>query len=426
MSKPRGKEYIPLPLAVPNLSNWSVTRVMNTIAEHEQGNFAHSAFLWDALDRNPRTSAALNRRIMTVQGLPTKLDAGEGDGRKNDAAVKRLQPYWRKIFARPKSSKLLRGAIGMGVQFGQEVWRLEKGDLIPKLQIWHNSFFRWDNVNKAYEVQTASDALVKFRPGDGNWFVFGYDDWDEQPWMRGVVRCIALPDTGRSLVVRDWLRYSECHGVPMRMLEVPFNEGDVEEKKQIIDQVENPGSEMTVIVPKGRTEEDSYKLSLVEPTDRSWESFDHLKKACDVDVALAITGTEVFNETGVYNPKDNSQGVRQDYTEADAAALSDFYQDQVIRPWARFNLGPDYEDSAPRPCIDSTPPLDKQAAAQTLLTLGQGLAAINAELREIGQEVDPIYLEQYGIKLRKSDVKPPSQVAAEAAKKSKKPGAKPA
>ena len=373
MSKPRGREYIQLPLAVPNLSNWSVTKVLRVVAEHEQGDFSNSAFLWDSLDRNPRTNAALNRRIMTVLGLPTKLDQGEGDGRKNEAAVKRLNPYWKKIASRPKSSKLLRGGIGMGVQFAQQVWRSVNGDWVPKLQIWHNSFFRWNPTLKVYQVQT-TDGLVDFKPGDGNWVVFGYDDWDEQPWMRGVLRCIAIPDTGRSLVVRDWLRYSEVHGIPQRMLEVPFNEGDTEEKKQIIDQIENPGSEMTVIVPKGRTEEESYKLSLIEPTDRSWESFDHLKKAMDVDVALAITGTEVFNETGVYNPKDNTQGVRQDYTEADAAALSDFYQDQVIRPWASFNLGPGYEDSAPRPCIDSTPPVDKQVVATTLLTLGQGLA----------------------------------------------------
>lgn len=405
MSKPRSKTYASFPLSVPNLSNWSITRVQNCLDQHEQGNFKNSSFLWDSLDRNPRTNAALNRRIKTVLGLPMKLDAGEGDGRKNEAALKRLKPHWKRIASRRTSAKILRDVVGMGIAFGQLIWRNERGDWVPRIQHWHASFFRWNSVDKVFEVET-TDGLVRFKPGDGNWVVFSYDNWDENPWMRGVLRCIGIPDSVRSLVVRDWARYSEVHGLPIRLLKVPFGEGDVEEKKQVIDQVENPGSEMTVVVPKGKTEEEDYDLSLVEPTDRSWESFDHLKKAMDVDVALAITGTEVFNETGVYNPKDNSQGVRQDYTEDDAAALSEFYQDQVIRPWALFNLGPEYQESAPLPCIDATPPADKVQLATTLLTLGQGLAAINAELRLIGQEIDPLYLEQFGLKLRASKVKP--------------------
>lgn len=408
MSKPRGKEYISIPLSIPNLSNWSLDRVRRALDQHEQGNFQNSAFLWDQLDRNPRTNAAVNRRILTVLGLPTKLDSGDGDGRKNDAAVARIKPHWPRIAARPTSSKLLRGGIGMGLTFGQVVWRPIGKDWVPRVQPWHTSFFRWSETDRAYQVQT-TDGLVTFQPGDGNWVCFSYDDWQDQPWMRGVMRAIGLSDAVRSYVVRDWARYSEVHGVPIRMLHVPFGEGDTEEKKQVVQQVENPGTDITVIAPKGKTENDDYRLELIEPTDRSWESFDRLKKAMDVDVALAVTGTEVLNESGVYNPKDNSQGVRQDYTEADAAALSDFYQYQVARPWARFNLGQEYEDSAPRLCIDATPPVDKSALAQTILTLGQGLEAMNRELRLIGQEVDPVYLEQFGIKLRKSDVKPEPQ-----------------
>lgn len=406
MAKPSSKVYTSLPLTIPNLSRWSVEQVKIALNEHEQGNFRRSAFLWESLDRNPKINSAVNRRVLAVLGLPSRLELGDGDGRKNASAVERIKPYWKTIASRKSAGRCLRDGLGLGVAFGQLQWQEVKGGWIPRVKPWHASYFHWDPIRRCYMAQT-QQGLVEVRPGEDNWVIFSYDEWDEEPWMRGVVRCLGIPDAVRSYVVRDWARYSEVHGLPMRMLEVPLEITDEEEKKEVIDQVENPGSELTVVVPRGRDDGSSYKLSLVEPHDNSWEGFDRLKKSMDVDIAFAITGVQLGTENTVYDPKDNSEGVRQDYTEADAAALTEFYP-QVTEPWARYNLGEDSVASAPRPCYDATKPIDKKATADTVKTLGEGLAALNAELRLNGQEVDlETYIQKFDIPLRPSKVKPP-------------------
>jgi phage gp29-like protein len=379
MAKPSRTEYVSLPVNVPNLSNWTVERVRCALTEHENGCFYNSAFLAEALERAPKTNAALNRRILTVLGLPFDLKNGDGDGRRDGPAVARIKPYWRKIASRRSRSKLLRWAISMGVAFGELVWSYERGDWIPRVKPWHPSFFHWDHTRGCYLAQTAT-GQVEVRPGENNWVIFSYDEWDDNPWMRGVVRCLGIPDAIRHLAVRDWARYSEIHGIPLRMLEVPST-GDEDEKAEVIAQVEQPANESTVIAPKGATEEESYHLSLVEPKDQAWEGFQRLIRTCDGDSALAILGIEMVNESGVYTPKDNSEGVRQDYTEADACALSDFDSEQVTRPWARYNLGENAQDSAPRAVYDATKPLDKKTASETVKNLGDGLTSLNKELR---------------------------------------------
>jgi phage gp29-like protein len=400
--KPNRREFIQLPVSVPNLSSWTIDKVRRALTEHEQGIFHTSAFLFDAMDRNPTINAALNRSVLTVLGLPFAIEAGDGDGRRDAPAVTRIKPHWPRIASRRACGRVLRTECGMGLAFGELVWSVVNGDWVPRIKPWHSSFFHWDEYKRCYIAFTA-DGPVDVRPGEDNWLVYSLTEWDDRPWMGGVVRCLGIPDTIRSLVVRDWARFSEIHGIPMRFAEIP-EEADAEEKEGFIAGIENPGNETTIIGTKGKDEASSYRVSLIEAKDQSYESFQRLIATCDRDAALAITGTEITNTTGVYNPKDNSDGVRQDYTEARACALSDWLQEQVARPWARYNLGEDSIDSAPRPKYDATRPPDRKLAADTINALGDGLTKLNAELRKSTKQQVAMadYVARYDIPLEKA------------------------
>jgi phage gp29-like protein len=385
-TRPGSRVLLQPMVTVPNLSTWSVSQVLRALREHEDGNFQRSAWLFEALERSPQTNAALNRRILTMLGLPFRLEAGTGDGRRNDANVARIRPYWHRIASRRYVGKSLRTTLGLGVAFARREWTATRdGQWLPKLRPWHPSLFYWSEPQRCYFARTL-DGVVEVRQGEDDWAIMSYDEWDDRPWQRGIVRCLGINDTVRALAVRDWARFSEVHGIPMRLAEVP-EDADDEDKRDFVSDLENPGSEITIIAPKGKDEQSSFSLSLIEAKDQAFDAFAKLIKQCDGDAALAITGTTMVNTSGVYEAKDNSEGVRRDYTEADACMVSEYLHEQAARPWAEFNLGAHAADTAPRPCYDPDPPTDKKITAETFNALGDGLQKINAEARTYGKRL---------------------------------------
>src|SRR5690606_6352486 len=89
------------------------------------------------------------------------------------------------------------------------------------------------------------------------------------------------------------------------------------------------------------------------------------------------------------------------FIKGDAGALSTCLHNQVLEPWAEFNIGD--RNAAPRPKWDTTPPADKAAKAQVLVNVGTAIQA----LKYAGVPVDEAALaEQFDIPLRQRRAAP--------------------
>lgn len=390
-------------MPVPTLSSWSVTGVRQALDAHEQGDFSSSAMLAEHMERNPRVYAAINTRVKGATGLPFSVEPdASAPAAKGKRLAAELLSVWYARFPEQVLADLLRWAVLLGVAFAEVVWKTANGVWIPTLRVVHPYWVRFDDHRAQYMVHT-STGEVPITPGDG-WMVFGYAS--ERPWMRGVVRCLGIENHIRGLAVRDWARWSEVHGLPIRKAVVPQQASDAE-KDRYFDEVAALGSETTVITPRGADEGNRFDLELVEAKDTGWEGFSRLIDLSASDVAIATLGQNLTSEVGggsLAAAKVHDR-VRQDYLEDDTQSLATALHEQVLVPEARFNYGDDR--LAAWPCWDASMPEDRTATAATWKTAGEAATAWNTALAPQGKAVDLVALaDRWGVPLRDVEAAP--------------------
>lgn len=367
---------------VPNLSSWEISSIRSAIDAHERGSFSSSAILADYLERNPRIMSALGTRVQGALGLPFSFESST-EKRRAKVAARELGLPWSKIAPESLLSDLLRWAVLMGVSFAELWWETSPQGWVPRLRVVHPYWVSWRDFEGRFVCQTER-GIVPITPGDG-WVVFSSSS--DRPWMRGVVRCLALESEIRTLAVRDWARWSEVHGLPIKKALVPANVSK-DEKDDFFDGVSEMGVEGTILLPRGVTEEESFDLQLLEATGREFEGFQRLLSEVAGDVSIAILGQNLTTEVsgGSFAAAQVHDRVRQDYLEADTETLSTCLREQVLCSWARFNKGD--EELAPFPYWDAATPEDREKLASTAATLGASIPQWNAALAPQGMSID--------------------------------------
>lgn len=348
MPRPDQKNFRDLP--VRTFTDWSVSNVKAALSELEFGSFARAAMLADAMTRDDRVSAVLDTRVKGVLGLPLTFEPGAG--RQKASVVKEIEAGWWDMFPEDAVSDLLHWGLLLGVAVAEIEWEL--GDRwIPRPKVWHPQFlhYRWDE--RRYYVHT-QDGPVAVTPGDGKWVLFT-PGGDRRPWMGGLVRRLAIPWLIRNFALRDWARYSEVHGMPIRKAKVPAN-AKQEDKDIFLAQVEDLGNESVVLTPEGEKDGSGFDLLLEEAKGDSWEGFERLMGKTETAIAVAVLGQNLTTEVqgGSYAAANVHDRVRLDYLEADTEGLSTTLRAQALGWWAEFNFGS--RALAPWPRFETAPP----------------------------------------------------------------------
>lgn len=367
---------------VPNLSSWEISAVRSAIDAHERGSFTSSAVLADYLERNPRIFSALQTRTQGALGLPFDFEAST-EKRRAKVAARELGLPWSQIAPESVLSDLLRWSTLMGVAFAEVWWETSVTGWVPRLRVVHPYWITWRDFEGRFVCQTER-GIVPITPGNG-WVVFSSSS--DRPWMRGVVRCLALESEIRTLAVRDWARWSEVHGLPIKKAFIPAQVTD-DEKEDFFDDVSSMGVEGSILLPRGATEEESFDLQLLEAVGREHEGFKTLISLASDDIAIAILGQNLTSEVsgGSFAAAQVHDRVRQDYLEADTETLSTCLREQVLCSWARFNKG--NEELAPFPYWDAAIPEDREKLANVASTMSAAIPQWNAALAPQGMQVD--------------------------------------
>jgi phage gp29-like protein len=360
----------------------------------EYGNFRTASMFADQILRDDRINGILSTRSGGL--LATPLTCKPADETPKAAEVASYlggddkQPgIWDELFPSETIAELMRWGHQLGFGVAEIIWRGEKdakGRLwhTPRLRVWHPQFVYWNWATFSFWIITANgmEELPKIDENprsDGKWvvwcprgFIYG--------WIHGLIRPLSRLYLMRAWNYRDWARYNEVYGAPMKKGIVPSNADD-EVKQRFKADLINAGADGAIIVPAGKDGEGkSFDVEMLEAKSRGYTTFDDFKKQIDVDIAICVNGQNLTTEAkggglGGGRAADVMEGIRSDYKAQDAK-VAKCLRLQVLTYWTKANYGD--AELAPRPEYGATQENDAKDEAQSMLLLGQALGAMVA------------------------------------------------
>jgi phage gp29-like protein len=361
-------------------SEWqSVSMVRSAMASLERGNFDRASQVVDAMGRDDRISGVLSTRTGALPSLPLELKPGTG--RLADRAKKAAEDNWHTMFPSEQLSQLMEWGIMVGAAPARLDWTF--GDLwLPRLDCWHPRPLVWRTDEECFYIGTQGDAMQKVTPGDGGWLLFTPYGM-KRGWMKARARSLFVPWLVRQWGMRDWARYSEVHGMPLRKIIVPASASQ-EEQDAFLTSMVQLASENVIMSKRVAQSEgtdstrDFFDVQLVEALGRSTEAFEKLIELANTCVAVNLLGQNLSTEVkgGSFAAAVAHTAIRNDILQSDAELLSQCLVEQVLRRWALINFGS--EDAAPIPSWKTKPSEDRVSKGQALMNLGDGIKKLQA------------------------------------------------
>jgi phage gp29-like protein len=360
--------YRDIPLVTIQTS-WTPQQAVGALTAHMIGMFDQSAMLADSILGDPRVQASLNTRMSGLFGRDVRHRPA------NDSSAARevydaWVAHWPQLFA-SGYVEMHAYQILMGFSDGQLVWD-DSGDIAkPYLSFWHPRFemYRWDL--RRYMAITQDGPKMIF-PGDGKW-VHHTPKGDKRAWIWGAIRAATEPWLIRHLASRDMARFSEVHGMPIRVGKVPAVAAE-DQRQRFQAQLANLGSETTMILPQGVTKDTpGYEVELVEAESTTWQIFGDAINRCDVDIVLALVFQNLTTEIkgGSYAAAESHMDVLQFGIENDNTGWLETTRTQIGMPFAYLNYGD--AELAPYTDWDVTRRTDFKEKSATLYSFGQFL-----------------------------------------------------
>ena len=329
---------------------WSVQAVRQALSSNLNGIFELVAQLWESIRGDDRVTATLGSRSAGLFGREVRHTPAN-DSKAAKEVCDAWAEDWPGFAGGPGLRTINEYKVGLGWAPAQLVWDTT-ARWKPKANFWNNRYVYWHWGLRRY-IALTMDGQMPIEPGDGKWLLHsGYDPY--RAWIFGAVRAVAEPWLLRHYAFRDMARYSEVHGLPIRVAETPAS-ADATERSQYAAQVAALGSETTLLLGKGVDEQNSYGFKLVEAKDPAWEVFSALIGQCDMAITLALQFQNLTTEvkTGSYAAVAGHMDIRQNGIQSDNAEWKYTLHNQVIRPYALFNFGD--PDLAPTTEWDVTP-----------------------------------------------------------------------
>jgi phage gp29-like protein len=385
------EEYEDLPISV--WSSWTIASIRSAVTAFVGGNFGQASILAEAMIADDRIQASVNGRTKGVTKCEWALEPAKGGKRQ----AKELQKLLPDILPAETVEGLLFWAIFMGFALAEIIWESRDDKWIPRLKIWHplHVYYRID-LRKYVAITT--QGVIEIEEGDPKWFLFA--PWGAyRGWLRGAVRSCSIPWVVRQLALRDFGRFSEVHGLPIKKLMVP-SQAPAPDKARFFASVRNLGGEAVFNLPqqgdgKGGVGP-SFDVQLLEARDRAWEAFPGLIGQCERSITLAIRGTNLTTELdgGSFAAANTHKDEDSDYAIADRKKLCAAVQKQLFRPFCFFNYG--NANLAPAATLNS-PESDQEKQATVLKTVADAVLPFEKE----GWPVDrAVTAKRFGLDLR--------------------------
>jgi len=381
---PPQRTYLDYPVSSSKILE-AVPAVERVIRELDEGQFIGPTALLDALWRDSRILSGLQTRVNTLLGLPFTYTPGE-----ENARGQQLADEATKLHGRMFPSQELRPIVERGLMLGicpvEILWDTKaEGRWVPTLKAWETHYLSWDWNERCYMLQTqpvgTEDGRIRLEEGDPKWFLCA--PWGlQRGWMRGLLRAMAYPWLITRFSYRDWARYCEVHGAPIKKGIIPSNQPN-DAKEGFKRQLATVTSNAVVICDKDENTEVGFDIQLVEAMSQTWESFQGLLRMAEEAITIALLGQNLTTRVadGSRAAAQVHDTVRTDLLRFDAESLSTALKSQPIRYWVQYNFEADEAKAralAPSPSWQVEPPRDEADTAATLKTLAEAFNGMNA------------------------------------------------
>lgn len=372
-------------LPIQTWSEWQdVNLVRSAMRALEVGYFDAATQVIDAMGRDDRINGVLGTRTGALPSLPmTFTPALKADGRRKKVISDQVEEMFPEMFPDYALTELALWGLMAGIGVGQLIWRFEDTIWVPTLKVWHPRFLNWRWDTRSYWMGTM-DGMRELIPGNGEWIL--YAPWGlQRAWMYGKVRSLFVPWLIRQFGLRDWARYSEVHGLPIKKAVTPAG-AESDDKNRFLKEVANLGKENLIVTPRTSpaNEYDRYDIELVEAVGRSTEAFEHLVEMANSCVSINLLGQNLTTEVkgGSFAATMGHMQIRNDLLTGDAENLGRCIQQQGLEPFTQINFGD--KRLAPLPQWKTKPADDKVTSGTAIKNLGDGLLAI----KKIGAKPD--------------------------------------
>lgn len=254
-------------------------------------------------------------------------------------------------------------AIGKGVAISEIIWDVDGANRIyvKKINCIHQKRLYWDFEDKLL-IRTnrhpEGEILIP-----NKYILHKYKARSGHPARAGILRVVAWMYLFKNYDVKDWVRFCEIFGMPIRLGK--YNPGASDEDKLALMQaLVSLGSDAAGIMPEGTS------IDILEAQKQSSvDAFERLARYCDEQTSKAVLGQTLTSDSGggSFAQGKVHNDVRHDLTVADCKALASTIKRDLIKPLVQFNFG--INADVPKIKFDCKEPEDLKAECEILDTL---------------------------------------------------------
>ena len=381
---------------VPLLTAWDPPSVRAALEQHVIGTFGQSALLFDEMLAYEAMDTARSTRLQGVISHPMEIvpSATASSPRQAKRARDMLAERIEDLLPEYVLDRFLTYGEGLGFQAAQLLWSMSEKRWWPQIQHWHGALTYYLVSSRTFMAITM-EGQAPIVAGDGHWILHAPHGL-YRGWLHSKVRACSYPWLAAQYALRDWMRYCEVHGLPIKKLKVPSyaNERQKQDFERLMSTL---GSEPVVALPQNVDPKGvSWDLELLEATSNSWQGFEAIIARCDKRISISWLGQNLTTDVdaGSLAAANVHSHVKLEMSKSDARLLATTLNEQLIKKWAEYNF--DDVSLAPRISWLIEDPEDLQAKSTAINTAAQAFAS----LTQSGIKVDPVaFFMPYGVQV---------------------------
>lgn len=285
-------------------------------------------------EKDPHLFSQLQTRKNAVTGLDFEISACS-DSEVDKAVANFVEETLNGIEGFNEALFDLLDAIGKGISISEILWGY-KGDkvIVRNLKCCHQKRLLWDHED-TLRIRT-KDNPAGIRILENKFIIHKYKARSGHAARAGVLRVVSWMYLFKNYTVKDWVRFCELFGMPLRIGK--YNPGASEEEKMALMQaLVQLGTDAAGILPEGTSIEfnESQKTTSIN-------LYETLARYCDEQISKAVLGQTLTSDSGSsgsFAQSKTHNEVRHDLTSADCKALASTLKRDLIKPLVRYNFG---------------------------------------------------------------------------------------
>lgn len=309
----------------------SVGTILEILQRAEHGDLiAQSELFADMEERDAHLYAEMNKRRMAIAQLDWTLKPAANAGAREKKTVQALEQRIKDELDLENLLFDMTSAIGHGFSCIEIAWK-RAGDGMWMPDAFHARPQRWFTVDKeTRRIIALRDYSIDGAPLQPyGWIVHQHSAKTGEPATRGLNRVLAMPYLFKNFATKNWLRFCELYGVPIRVLFTM--ESDPVKKAELVYALQAIGQNGVAVLTGGKANED---LQTVSPTTGEGQGFQALIDWCERSMSKAILGGTLTSQADG-KTSTNALGrvhdeVRIQIRDHDARQLADTLTTQLV------------------------------------------------------------------------------------------------